>query len=80
MVKSFEDKIFSMQLDEISDIVETKYGYHILLVVDRKKETRPLEEVRPELERQMKQAKEGDAYRAFLAKLKQEAGFKTLPW
>ena len=80
MVKPFEEAAFSVPVGQISDIVETKYGYHILLVVDRKKETRPLEEVRPELERQMKQAKEGDAYRAFLAKLKQEAGFKTLPW
>jgi foldase protein PrsA len=80
MVKPFEEAAFSVPVGQISDIVETKYGYHILLVVDRKKETRPLEEVRPELEAQMKQAKEGGAYRAFMAKLKQEAGFKTLPW
>ena len=80
MVKPFEEAAFSVPVGQVSDIVETKYGYHILLVVDRKKETRPLEEVRSELEAKIKQAKEGDAYRTFMAKLKQEAKFTTLPW
>jgi len=80
MVKPFEDAAFSVPVGEISDIVETKYGYHIIQVVDRKKETRPLDEMRPELEAQMKQAKQGQAYQALLVKLKEEAGFKTLAW
>ncbi len=80
MVRPFEDAAFSVPAGQISDIVETQYGYHIILVVERKAETRPLSEVRPGLEAQIKQTKQKDAYGALLAKLKKEAGFKTLPW
>jgi foldase protein PrsA len=78
MVKPFEEAAFSVPVGQISDIVETQYGYHIIQVVDRKKESRPLEEVRPELEAQIKQAKKGEAYQALMTKLKKDAGFKTV--
>jgi parvulin-like peptidyl-prolyl isomerase len=80
MVKPFEDAAFSIPVGKISDVVETKYGYHIILVVDRKKETRPLDEVRSQLGAQIKQAKQGSAYQALMVKLKEEARFKTHPW
>lgn len=76
MVKPFEDAAFSVPVSQISDIVETQYGYHIIQVVDRKKETRSLDEVRPELEAKIKQAKQGEAYQTLITKLKEEAGFK----
>jgi foldase protein PrsA len=78
MVKPFEEAAFSVPVGQISDIVETQYGYHIIQVLDRKKESRPLEEVRPELEAQIKQAKKGEAYQALMTKLKKDAGFKII--
>ena len=49
MVPSFEEAAFSVPVGEISGIIETPYGYHILKVIDRKKETRSREAVKNEL-------------------------------
>ncbi|WP_292994571.1 SurA N-terminal domain-containing protein [Nitrosomonas sp.] len=55
MVKSFEDKIFSMQLDEISDIVETDFGFHVIKLIAIKEGKHPdLEEVREQIEKKIK--------------------------
>ena len=78
MVKPFEDAAFSVPVGQISGIVETAYGYHILQVVDRKKETRPLTEVRAEIEARIKQGRQVDAFSTYITKLKEKTGFKTV--
>jgi foldase protein PrsA len=35
MVKEFEDTAFSMKTNEISDIIETQYGYHIIKLSEK---------------------------------------------
>jgi parvulin-like peptidyl-prolyl isomerase len=78
MVKPFEEAAFSVPVGQFSGVVETDYGYHILQVVDRKKETRPFEEVRSEIESRLKDGKQGTVVEEHIKSLKDKAGIKLI--
>lgn len=55
LVKPFEDAMYALKDGQISDLVETDYGYHIIKLTGVKPAaTQPLDEVRPELEAELK--------------------------
>jgi peptidyl-prolyl cis-trans isomerase D len=50
MVPAFDQAVFSMQPGQISEVVKTQFGYHIILLEEiQQAQTRPLEEVRAEI-------------------------------
>lgn len=55
MVKPFEEAVMALQLNEISDVVETQFGYHIIKLTDHKiSSIQPFEEVKQSISGKMK--------------------------
>ncbi|MDY6988862.1 MAG: peptidylprolyl isomerase [Thermodesulfobacteriota bacterium] len=74
MVKPFEAVAFSLKPGEVSDIVETKFGYHLIKVKDKKAEaTTPYKEVKERIVENLKREKVQKEVDLYVAKLKGEA-------
>jgi peptidyl-prolyl cis-trans isomerase D len=55
MVKPFEDAAFALKKSEISEVIESDFGYHIILLTDIKTpKTKSFDEMRPEMEAELK--------------------------
>lgn len=74
MVKPFEDAAFSLKKGEVSDIVETGFGYHLIKVTDKKPETIiTYNDVKEKLNQYLKQQKLRSKIGQYINKLKETA-------
>ena len=62
MVAPFENSAFSMNKGQMSDLVQTNYGFHIIQTEDKQDaHLKPFSEVKDEIEKKVKQQKVGAA-------------------
>jgi peptidyl-prolyl cis-trans isomerase D len=70
MVPDFETAAFALQPGQVSDLVRTQFGIHIIKLVDKRPAvTRAFEEVRPQIEEQLRAQRAGEQLTARAAEL-----------
>jgi len=74
MVKPFEEAAFSLEPGEVSDIVETRFGYHLIQVDDKKPASKKsFDEVKQGLKQRLKQKKIKKQVPEYVERLKENA-------
>ena len=79
MVPEFDTAAFSLKTNEVSDVITTQYGYHVLLVTDHKPaQTIPFDQVKDDLGQYLKQRKGNDVTHDQVASLRKMAKVEIL--
>jgi len=74
MVQAFEDVVFSMEINQVSDVFQTEFGYHIAKVLDKKPAIAcPIEEVRQVIVRELSEQARQRAIEKFVDAEKEKA-------
>ena len=73
MVEPFENAAFSMEVGEVSDLVESDFGYHIIKVTDKVDEQKTFDDVKDTI----KSTLQNENYNTQIEKLKSNAKIET---
>ncbi len=77
MVKSFDDAVWGLEVGEISEVVESRFGYHVIKVEEIViGSTVPLDEARPAVEDLLRQRRFGAVISGLVTELKASADIR----
>jgi len=74
MVPEFDQAVFSMKVGDVSDIIETQFGYHIIYKTDQEAAGESdFDQVREQIRDFIRHARRGEAMTAYVEELKSKA-------
>lgn len=72
-VQEFEEEAFRLKEGELSPVIKTQYGYHILKGGAHETAVQPFDEVKEQIRRSLLQQKQRETFTAFMADLEKKA-------